>query len=339
MDRADTPVGKLRRHHNASRLTPPCSAAKLRSCFTAFRRSNTCVRDCLLSVPMSILGAHQSIAGGYYKAVELAAEIGCQCVQLFTKNNNQWRAKALTDDDATKFQGALARLQISHPLSHASYLINLAAPDEAMWQKSIEGYAVELLRAEHLGIPYVVLHPGSFTTSSEEAGLKRICTALDQVHEKVGDIKACTLLENTAGQGSALGWRFEHLAAILGGVKQPDRLGVCIDSCHVFAAGYSFSTLKDYEATMAELDRVVGLKLVKAIHLNDSKKDLGSRVDRHEHIGKGKIGLEGFRLLLNDSRLADVPMYLETPKENDEGEPDGARLDRMNLERLRSLTR
>jgi deoxyribonuclease IV len=286
---------------------------------------------------MPILGAHQSIAGGYYKAVELAAGIGCQCVQLFTKNNNQWRAKALTDDDTKKFKDALARLNITHPLAHDSYLINLAAPDDALWQKSLEAYAVELLRAEHLGIPYVVMHPGSFTTSSEEAGLKRIITALDEVLDKVGKLKVCTLLENTAGQGSALGWRFEQLAAIRAGVKQPERLAVCIDTCHLLAAGYPISTPKDYDATMGELDKVIGLKLVKAIHLNDSKKKLGSRVDRHEHIGQGRIGLEGFRLLLNDSRFAEVPMYLETPKENENGEFDGARLDKMNLETLRGL--
>ncbi len=258
-------------------------------------------------------------------------------MQLFTKNNNQWRAKVLTDDDATKFQDALARLKITHPLAHDSYLINLAAPDEELWRKSLEAYAVELLRAEHLGIPCVVMHPGSFTTSSEEAGLGRIISALDEVHDKVGELKVRTLLENTAGQGSALGWRFEHLAAILGGVKQSDQLAVCIDTCHLLAAGYPISTPKDYEATMSQLDKAIGLKLVKAIHLNDSKKDLGSRVDRHEHIGKGKIGLEGFRLLLNDPRLADVPMYLETPKENEKGEPDGTRLDKMNLATLRSL--
>ena len=288
---------------------------------------------------MPILGAHQSISGGYYRSVEIAAECGCDCVQLFTKNNNQWKAKALTDDDTAKFQAALKRLKIAHPLSHESYLINLAAPDEELWRKSIEAHAVELLRAEHLGIPYVVLHPGAFTTSSEEAGLKRIAQALDEIHEKVGDLKVRTLLENTAGQGSTLGWRFEQLAAILEGVKQSKRLGVCIDTCHLLAAGYPISTPKDYDATMNELDKIVGLKLVKAIHLNDSKKDLGSRVDRHEHIGQGKIGLEGFRLLLNDPRFAEVPMYLETPKEDENGEPNGVKLDKMNLATLRGLVK
>jgi deoxyribonuclease-4 len=286
---------------------------------------------------MPLLGAHQSIAGGYYRAVELAAEIGCDCVQLFTKNNNQWRAKPLTDDDATKFQAALKKSGVKHPLAHDSYLINLAAPDEELWRKSLEAFAIELLRAEHLGIPLVVMHPGSFTTTSEAAGLKRIVQALDLIHDKVGKLKARTLLENTAGQGTALGWRFEHLAAILDAVDEPKRLGVCIDTCHLLAAGYPISTPKDYETTMRQFDKSVGLKQVKAIHLNDSKKDLGSRVDRHEHIGRGKIGLEGFRLLLNDPRFAAVPMYLETPKEDADGTPNGIKLDKMNLKTLRSL--
>jgi len=287
---------------------------------------------------MPILGAHQSVAGGYYRAVELAAEIGCDCVQLFTKNNNQWRAKPLTDVDAAKFQAALKKSAVSHPLAHDSYLINLAAPDEDLWRKSLAAFAIELLRAEHLGIPFVVMHPGSFTTTSEAVGLERIVRAFDEIHDKVGKLETRTLLENTAGQGTALGWRFEQLAAILDGVREPERLGVCIDTCHLLAAGYPFSTPKDYQATIRQLDKIVGLKQVKAIHLNDSKKDLGSRVDRHEHIGRGKIGLEGFRLLLNDPRFAAVPMYLETPKEDADGTPNGAKLDKMNLKTLRALT-
>jgi deoxyribonuclease-4 len=286
---------------------------------------------------MPILGAHQSIAGGYYKSAQRAAEVGCDCVQLFTKNNNQWRAKAISPEEAAQFKAALKEHKIQHPLAHDSYLINLAAPDEALWHKSIEAYSVELLRAEQLGIPFVVMHPGSFTTSSEEAGLKRIVTALDEIHQKVGKLQVCTLLENTAGQGSALGWQFEHLAVILDGVAEPKRLGVCIDTCHLLAAGYPFSTAKDYEATIGKLDKIVGLKLVKAFHLNDSKKDLGSRVDRHEHIGQGKIGLEGFRLLLNDERFTDVPMYLETPKEDENGDATTGKMDRMNLATLRGL--
>lgn len=286
---------------------------------------------------MAILGAHQSIAGGYFRSVELAAECGCDCVQLFSKNNNQWRAKAIDDKDVEKFQAALKAKKISHPLIHDSYLINLAAPDEELWRKSLEAYAVELLRAERLGVPHVVMHPGSFTTSSEAAGINRIVEALDEIHDKVGKLNVVTLLETTAGQGSALGWKFEHLAAIRDGVKQPERVAVCIDTCHLFAAGYGLSTPKEYETTMDQFDRIVGLHLVKAIHLNDSKRELGSRVDRHEHIGRGKIGLEGFRLLLNDPRLTAVPMYLETPKEDDDGKPNGIELDRMNLATLRSL--
>jgi deoxyribonuclease IV len=285
---------------------------------------------------MPILGAHQSIAGGYYRAAEIARQCGCDCVQLFTKNNNQWRAKELTSDDAARFQAAIRDAKLLHPLSHDSYLINLAAPDEVLWRRSVEAYAIELQRAEWLGIPYVVTHPGSFTTSSEEAGLARIVQALDEIDRQTRGLAVKTLLENTAGQGTNLGWKFEHLAAILGGVKNPDRLGVCIDTCHLFAAGYPLGAAKDYKATMRQLDKLVGLKLIKAFHLNDSKREFGSRVDRHEHIGQGQIGLDAFRLLLNDPRFQKVPMYLETPKEA-EGENRGLELDRMNLATLRKL--
>lgn len=282
---------------------------------------------------MPILGAHMSAAGGCYRAVEIAHRDGCDCVQVFTKNNNQWRAKDLTDDDVRLFQQRLAELGITHPISHDSYLINLAAPDDELWRKSIDAFRIELLRAEQLGIPYVVTHPGAFTTSSEEVGLARIVAALNEVHAQTRGIAAQCLLENTAGQGSCLGWRFEQLATILDGVKDPERLGVCIDTCHTFAAGYPLGTKKEYQATMRLLDKTVGLGLVKAFHLNDSKKELGSRVDRHEHIGRGKLGLEPFRLLLNDRRFRKIPMYLETPK----GLEDGVELDVINLATLRGL--
>jgi deoxyribonuclease-4 len=282
---------------------------------------------------MPPLGAHMSIAGGYYKAVELAKAAGCDCVQIFTKNNNQWRAKPLTDDDAQRFQAALAESGIGHPIAHDSYLINLASPDDALWTKSVEAFEVELLRAEKLGVPYVVTHPGSYTTSSEDEGLDRIVEAIDRVHRQTAGIRSQILLENTAGQGSNLGWRFEHLQAIIGKVAEPQRVGVCIDTCHLLAAGYPLSTAAEYEQTISELDRVVGLDRVKAIHLNDSKQGLGSRVDRHEHIGRGKLGLEAFRLLLNDPRFASTPMYLETAKEQENGEE----MDVVNLRTLRSL--
>lgn len=282
---------------------------------------------------MPILGAHMSIAGGYYKAVEAAKAAGCDCVQIFSKNNNQWRAKPITDDEAARFRQALDEHGISHPLIHDSYLINLASPEAALWKHSIDAMVVELERADALGIPYVVAHPGAYVSSSEEAGLARIAAALDEVHRQTPDVAAQCLLETTAGQGTNLGWRFEQLAAILDRLNHPDRVGICIDTCHLFAAGYPLAPLKAYLKTIRELDRAVGLKRVKAIHLNDSKRELGSRVDRHEHIGKGHLGLEPFRLLLNDRRLRRVPMYLETPK----GERNGKHWDKINLRTLRKL--
>jgi deoxyribonuclease-4 len=283
---------------------------------------------------MAIFGAHQSIAGGYYKAVEIAHRTGCDCVQVFTKNNNQWRAKEITPEDVRQFREALAALNIAHPLSHDSYLINLASPDDELWKKSIDAFVVELQRAELLGIPYVVMHPGSYTTTSEEQGLKRIIAALDEVHRQTKGLVAQCLLENTAGQGSNLGWRFEQLAAILDGVREPNRLGgMCIDTCHLFAAGYAMATEKEFKATLREFDRVVGVDRIKAFHVNDSKAKFGSRVDRHAHIGRGEIGLEAFRLLVNDRRFRGTPMYLETPK----GVEDGKDLDEINLQTLRGL--
>lgn len=285
---------------------------------------------------MPILGAHESIAGGYYKAVEIAHRIGCNCVQIFTKNNNQWRAKELTDDDVEQFRTKLAELKITNPIAHDSYLINLATPDKELWKKSVDAFVVELQRADRLGIPYVVTHPGAFTTSSEAAGIKAVSRALNEVHKQTRGIQAKCLLENTAGQGSCLGHRFEQLAAIWEGVKDPERVGgVCIDTCHTFAAGYALGTEKEYKETMRALDKTVGLKQVRAFHLNDSAKPFGSRVDRHAGIGRGHMGKEPFRLLLNDPRFKKIPMYLETPK----GEEKGKDLDTINLQTLRRLVK
>jgi deoxyribonuclease-4 len=282
---------------------------------------------------MAILGAHQSIAGGYYKSVELAHELKCDCVQLFTKNNNQWRAKELSDDDVERFQRRLAELGVTHPLAHDSYLINLASPDPLLWKKSVDAFVLEMLRADRLGIPYLVTHPGAYTTSSEEQGIAAVVRALDEVHRQTRGIATKCLLETTAGQGSCLGHRFEQLAAILNGVQDPDRLGICVDTCHIFAAGYPLGTTKEYKATMRSLDKTVGIAMVRAIHVNDSAKPLGSRVDRHAHIGRGHLGKEAFRFLLNDRRFRRVPMYLETPK----GMEKGKNLDAINLRTLRSL--
>lgn len=282
---------------------------------------------------MAILGAHMSIAGGYYKAVEAAHDAGCDCVQVFTKNNNQWRAKPITDDEVEKFRSSLKTHGIKHTISHDSYLINLGSPDNELWKKSIDAFVIELQRADQLGIPHVVAHPGAFTTSTEEKGLKRIAKGLDEAHKQTKDCQARCLLETTAGQGSNLGWKFEHLAEIMSLAKDPDRLGVCFDTCHVFAAGYAMDTEKNYKATMKNLNQTVGVQQVKAFHLNDSLRPFGSRKDRHAAIGKGEMGLAPFRFLLNDRRFRKVPMYLETPKEDDKGR----NMDVVNLRTLRKL--
>jgi deoxyribonuclease-4 len=282
---------------------------------------------------MSILGAHMSITGGYFRAVEAAASEGCDCVQIFTKNNNQWRAKPLINEDIERFSETLTRLGITHPISHDSYLINLASPEAILWKKSVDALVVELDRASRLQIPYVVAHPGAYTSSSEAAGIKQIARGIDEVHRQTKKLSAEILLETTAGQGSNLGWQFEQLGAILEKVKNPDIVGICFDTCHVFAAGYAMEAEKEYRATMRKLDRAVGLKKVLAFHLNDSKTPLGSRVDRHENIGKGHLGLAPFRHLVNDRRFKKIPMYLETPK----GPRGNSTWDKANLKALRKL--
>lgn len=274
-----------------------------------------------------------SIAGGYHKAVEAAHRAGCDCVQLFTKNNNQWQGKPIAAEEALRFRTALADLGIAHPLAHDSYLINLGSPDDSLWHKSIDALTVELQRAALLEIPFVVAHPGAFTASSEAQGLRRIAAGIDEVHRRTQGIAPRILLETTAGQGSHLGWRFEHLGELLQTVAAPERLGVCFDTCHVFAAGYALGTAAEYQATLGDFDRLIGVAQIKAFHLNDSRSPLGSRVDRHAGIGRGEMGLEPFRLLLNDPRFRDVPMYLETPK----GEEGGCDLDATNLAVLRGL--
>jgi deoxyribonuclease-4 len=282
---------------------------------------------------MPLLGAHMSIAGGYYKAAEAAAALGMDTVQIFTKNNNQWHAKPISDEDVRLFRDAIKSAGLRKPCAHNSYLINLASPKDDLWRKSLEAMVVEVERAEALGLDGVVMHPGSFVESDEAAGLARIVTAIDEIHARTQGVHTELWLETTAGQGTNLGHRFEHLAAILGAVKAPERLGVCVDSCHIFAAGYPIQSAADYQATMAELDRIMGLKQIRAWHLNDSKKPLGSRVDRHEHIGDGCLGPEPFRHILNDPHFQNTPMYLETEK----GERDGEDLDAINLRALQGL--
>jgi deoxyribonuclease-4 len=275
-----------------------------------------------------------SIAGGYWKAVEAAAVAGCDCVQVFTKNSNQWNAKPITSEEANAFVDSLRDREIGDPISHASYLINLASPNAELRDKSIAALVIELQRAKQLSIPWVVVHPGSFTDSTEEEGLDRIAAAIDGILIDTAINGAGLLLENTAGQGTNLGWSFGQLGSILSQLGHEQRLGVCFDTCHAFAAGYDLSQPTSYDAMWEEFDQAVGLSRLKALHLNDSKKGLGSRVDRHEHIGAGAIGLEGFRLLLNDPRLAKLPMYLETEKGSNESGEDW---DVVNLRTLRSL--
>lgn len=287
------------------------------------------------------LGSHTSIAGGLYRAVERAHDVGCDCVQLFTGNPRSFpttqkgtaSAAPLNEEEVTRFREALRERSICHPIAHNSYLINLANPAAAPWRRSIESFVVELQRAEQLGLAYVVTHPGASLSSSEQQGLARVAAALDEIHAATRRIRARILLETTAGQGSCLGSRFEHLAEIIGRVRHPERLGVCVDTCHIFAAGYPLATKRQYRATMRKLATIVGLEKVKAFHLNDSKRELGSHVDRHEHIGQGHLGLEPFRHLLNDARFERVPMYLETAKGTSAGED----LDVINLRTLRGL--
>jgi deoxyribonuclease-4 len=282
---------------------------------------------------MPLFGAHMSIAGGHHLALLEAQALGCQTVQLFTKAPSQWSAKPIDPEQARLFRATLRRTRLRQPLIHDSYLINLASPDEALYRRSLEAFIDELDRAELLGVRYLVTHPGAHLDSGEETGLARVAAALDEIHSRRPNLRVRVLLETTAGQGSSLGHRFEHLARILSLVADPGRLGVCLDTCHVFAAGYALAPAVEYETTMRHLDRVVGLRRVRAFHVNDSLRPLGSRVDRHSHIGKGELGLEPFRLLVNDPRFRNRPMVLETPKE----EGDNKEMDAVNLGVLRGL--
>jgi len=281
-----------------------------------------------------IFGAHMSIAGGLYKAYELAAELNCQTMQVFTKNARQLRAPDLTQGTIDDFKRAGRKFNIKPVVAHDSYLINLASPDKKRFTSSIEAFIVELRRADTLAIPYLVTHPGSHMGAGDETGLKNMVRSLNQVCRRTPKLKTMIILETTAGQGTNLGYKFEHLRYVIDNVKEPERFGVCLDTCHIFAAGYDISSRNKYEQTMQEFEKVIGLNQLKVIHLNDAIKECGSRVDRHTHIGKGMIGLAGFRALVNDNRLKLIPMILETPK----GE-DAFSSDQHNLKTLRALVR
>lgn len=277
-----------------------------------------------------LIGAHMSIAGGIHLAFDRGRRAGCRTLQVFLKNNTQWKSKILLESDRLLFQEAQTRTEIRPVLAHSSYLINLASPDPLLRRKSIAAFLEEMERARFLGIPSLILHPGSHMGAGEQQGIARIADGLGCALERTGP-QVTVLLENTAGQGTSIGHRFEHLAAILERLGDTDRVGVCIDTCHTFAAGYDIRTKKGYSRTIDEIDRLIGLHRVRAVHVNDCKKKLGSRVDRHTHIGQGYLGLETFRFLVNDRRFASTPKILETPKGDDLKE------DIMNLTVLRGL--
>jgi deoxyribonuclease IV len=282
-----------------------------------------------------MFGSHLSIAGGMHLALMNAETLGMQTVQVFTKNQQQWKAKPLDPGAIQQWKTERARMKFTQTVSHDSYLINLGSPDDQLWQKSIDAFIEELSRCVILDIPYLVTHPGAHVGSGEEAGLKRVAAGLDRVHAALakGKTRTITCLEITAGQGSTLGYKLEHLAEIIAKVRDPERLAICLDTAHLFAAGYDFRGRK-YAAFRKELDSTIGVDRVKVWHLNDSKKELGSRVDRHEHIGLGKIGLEGFKPIVRDKSFANIPKILETPKDKS---PDGREWDTVNLEALRGL--
>ncbi len=284
---------------------------------------------------MPLFGAHMSVAGGLHNALLDAQRHGCQSVQLFSKNASQWNAPPLTDEQVALFRRTVRQTGLRQSIVHDSYLINLASPVEELHRRSIEAFIVEMQRAEQIGARYLVMHPGAHLGTGEDEGLKRVAAALDEAHRRCEDFNVMVLLETTAGQGTTLGHRFEHLARILELVEQPKRLGVCLDTCHVFAAGYALAPEPEYRATFRAFERLIGLSRLKAFHLNDSLKPFNSRVDRHAHIGRGHLGLEPFRLLVNDPRFRNKPMVLETAKID--GDNDD--MDALNLTTLRDLLR
>jgi len=278
-----------------------------------------------------LLGAHMSIAGGAYNAFAQGERFGCTTIQIFTKSSNQWKAKELTDEEIEKYHAEQERTGINPVIAHDSYLINLGSPDATLVKKSREAFLIEMQRCETLKIPALVTHPGSHLGQGEEWGIKRIAESISWLHKKTAGFKVKIALETTAGQGTNLGYKFEQIASMIEQSTEPERLAVCMDTCHIFAAGYDITTKKAYQQTISEFDRIIGLDRLAAIHFNDSKKELGSRVDRHNHIGEGFIGEEPFGYFMRDKRFDKIPKLLETPK-GDDGE-----MDKINLSKLRKL--
>jgi deoxyribonuclease-4 len=281
--------------------------------------------------PQILLGAHMSIAGGVHLAIERGCSIDCTAMQIFVKNNMQWFARPLTREEIDAFCKHAQRSELLSVFAHANYLINLAATNPRFHANSLRALAEELIRADQLKLPFLVMHPGAHLGAGEQTGLNKIIASIDAVFAALPKIKTKIALETTAGQGSCLGDKFEQLAYIIDHVRDAKRLSVCLDTAHVFAAGYDISTEAGTDAMFREFDRIIGVDRLAAIHLNDSKAACGSRVDRHEHIGKGKIGLTAFRAILRDPRFNKIPKVLETPKRKD------LREDVMNLKTLRGL--
>jgi deoxyribonuclease IV len=278
-----------------------------------------------------LLGAHMSIAGGVHMAISRARSIDCTAMQMFVKNNMQWFARPLTRGEIRAFLEHEQRAELLSIFAHANYLINLAATNPLFHANSIRALSEELTRADQLELPFLVLHPGAHRGDGEEAALAKIIASIEEVFRKNPKVKTKIALETTAGQGSCVGHRFEHLAYIIDNVREPERLCVCLDTAHIFAAGYDISGESAIRKTLRDFDRKIGLDRLAAIHLNDSKTGRGSRVDRHQHIGKGKIGLDAFRFIMRSRRLSKIPKVLETPKGKD------LREDVMNLKTLRAL--
>jgi deoxyribonuclease-4 len=278
-----------------------------------------------------LLGAHMSIRGGVSMAIERARSIDCTAMQIFVKNNMQWFARPLTADEIRAFLGHVQRSELLSVFGHANYLINLAAANPQFHANSIRALSEELVRADQLELPFLVLHPGAHLGAGEEAGLQKVIHSIDEVFRRIPKVKTRIALETTAGQGSCLGHRFEHLAHIIENVREPERLRVCVDTAHLFAAGYNIGGESSFRKTLRDFDRVIGRNGLVAIHLNDSKTARASRVDRHEHIGKGRIGLDAFRFIMRDRRFRKIPKVLETPKGKE------LREDVVNLKTLRDL--
>ena len=280
---------------------------------------------------LPLLGAHMSISGGLPLAIQRATQAGCNVLQVFVKNNNRWEGRSLLDEEVGMFQACWAASDLHEIVAHSSYLINLASPDNRLWLRSIRAVVDELNRCERLGLSYLIIHPGSHMGEGEERGIHRVAQALDQIYQEVGMFNVRIALETTAGQGTSLGYRFEHLRDIIGFCHYSTSVFICVDTCHIFAAGYDIRVEKDYKSIMKTFDQVVGIDCIKVFHLNDSKKELGSRVDRHDHIGEGMIGKSAFAWILNDRCFKQVPKILETPKGKTSGHDD------RNLRVLRAL--